>query len=134
MSGREREISADDCARIRDRLAREIRFVEPPQRLFLDPRVPRFVRASALEMDDQLVNHRGGGELIASLGVARDVRQVQTFARADERFEEQILVALTRADVARLAVRECQVERVRSVNGRKSSLSQSAQEDHAKRQ
>ena len=89
--------------------------------------------APPLEMANELVTTVEGASS-SPVWASRATYDRYRRSRRDKRFEEQILVAFTRADVAGLAVRECQVERVRSVNGRKSPLSQSAQEDHAKRQ
>ena len=79
---------------------------------FLDPVVHRFARAPTVEVANQLVDHRRRLQLIASLGIAHDVRQVEPVARADQSLEEQILVALARTDVADLSASEGQVERV----------------------
>ena len=88
----------------------------------------------SVEVSHQLVDHGGGGKLVARLGIARDVRQVKTLSRTDESLEKQVFVALAWADVARLAVCKRQVKRVRPINGRKLSLPQTAKKNHTKRQ
>ena len=116
----DRKIGTDHFSHgVREAFPVKYRVVEPPQRLFLDPSCQRVVPASPMEMPDQLLDHGSTGKLIARLGIPRRTTGTDARAQHDKRFEEQVLVALARADVARLAARERQVERVRPVNGRK---------------
>ena len=82
---------------------------------------------------EQLLDDRRGRERLARQRLARDVREVEAIARAEQELEERVLVALARRHVALAPPRPAQIERVLGVGRRELPLAHAAGEDDAER-